>query len=274
MSNMNRQFDKKLNKLLSEWPAGTVAVQPWLENRGIYRQLTNAYVKSGWLEKLERGAYIRKGDPVQWMGGLYAIQTQLGLSIHAGAKTALSMKGYAHYLALGKDQTVTLFGAQNEKLPAWFSKSPWNENLVYSSTNLFTDNKTLGLTKSKNDSFTITLSTPERAIMELIYQIPKHAHYEDAQLAMESLTTLRPKVIQSLLENCNSIKVKRFFMWLAEYNQHKWVERLDLNKIDFGKGKRTIAKGGYFDNKYLITIPKYFGRKGDSNHGRNLPKTS
>ena len=124
-----------------------------------------------------------------------------------------------------------------------------------------TDNKTLGLTKSKNDSFTIALSTPERAIMELIYQIPKHAHYEDAQLTMESLSTLRPKAVQSLLEDCNSIKVKRLFMWLAEYNQHKWVERIDLNKIDFGEGKRTIVKGGYFDNKYQITIPKYSERR-------------
>ncbi len=254
---MDRQKEKKLNQLLSEWLPGTVAVQPWLEKRGIYRQLTNSYVKSGWLKKLGRGAFMKAGDKVMWTGGLYAIQKQLGLSIHIGAQTALSIKGFAHYLALGEDRTVTLFGAPDEKLPSWFLKCSWQLNFLYASTNLFNDNRTLGLTESKDDSYTVTLATPERAIMELIYLMPKHAHFEDAQLTMESLTTLRPNVVQELLENCNSIKVKRFFMWLAEYNQHQWVERLDLSNVDFGKGKRTIVKGGVFNKKYQITVPKY-----------------
>lgn len=257
MSSMDRQKEKKLNRLLSEWLPGTVAVQPWLEKRGIYRQLTNAYVKSGWLKKLGRGAFMKAGDMVMWTGGLYAIQKQLGLSIHIGAQTALSIKGFAHYMALGEDRTVTLFGTPNEKLPSWFLKRKWQLNFLYSSTNLFNDNKTLGLTESKDDSYAVTLSTPERAIMELIYLMPKHAQFEDAQLTMESLTTLRPNVIQALLEDCNSIKVKRFFMWLAEYNQHKWVERLDLTNVDFGKGKRTLFKGGVFNKKYQITVPEY-----------------
>ena len=258
MSNMDRQNDRKLNLLLSEWPAGTVAVQPWLEKRGIYRQLANAYVTGGWLKKLGRGAFIRKGDLVQWTGGLFAVQKQLGLSIHIGAQTALSMRGFAHYLALGEDRTVTLFGAPREKLPAWFVKAPWKINFVYSSTNLFSDNRKSGLTESKTELFTVTVSAPERAILELIYLAPKHAHYEDAQLIMESLTTLRPRVVQALLEDCNSVKVKRYFMWLAETSQHKWVERLSLTNVDFGKGKRTIFKGGIFNKKYQITVPEYY----------------
>lgn len=255
MSSMDRHNDKKLNHLLSEWLPDTVAVQPWLEKRGIYRQLTNAYVQSGWLKKLGRGAFMRAGDKVTWMGGLHAIQKQLGLSIHIGAQTALNIKGFAHYLALGEDRVVTLFGAPNEKLPAWFVKVPWQMRLVYKSTNLFSDNQTLGLSESKDERFTVTLSTPERAMMELIYLIPKYAQYEDTQLAMESLTTLRPKLVQALLEDCNSVKVKRYFMWLAEHNQHNWLKRLDLAKVDFGKGKRTIFKGGVFNKKYQITVP-------------------
>jgi len=257
MSSMDGQKEKKLNSLMADWLTGTVAVQPWLEKRGIYRQLTDAYVKSGWLKKLGRGAYQKAGDRVMWTGGLYAIQKQLGLSIHIGAQTALSIKGFAHYPALGENRTVTLFGAPNEKLPGWFLKCPWQVNFLYVGTNLFNNNRTLGLTESKDNLYTVTLATPERAMMELIYLMPKHAHFEDAQLTMESLTTLRPDVVQALLENCNSIKVKRFFMWLAEYNQHKWVERLDLTNVDFGKGKRTLFKGGVFDKKYQITVPEY-----------------
>lgn len=255
MSSMDGQNEKKLNQLLTDWLPGTVAVQPWLEKRGIYRQLTNVYVKSNWLKKLGRGAYMKAGDRVQWTGGLYAIQKQLGLSIHVGAQTALAMKGFAHYLALGNDGLVCLLGAPHEKLPAWFIKAPWQLRLVYKSTNLFSNNQTLGLTESKDESFTVTLSTPERAIMELIFLMPEFVPYEDVQLCMESLTTLRPKVVQALLEDCNSIKVKRFFMWLAEFNRHKWVDRLDLEGVDFGKGKRTIFNGGVFNKKYQITVP-------------------
>ena len=71
---------------------------------------------------------------------------------------------------------------------------------------------------------------------------------------MEGLTTLRPRVVQSLLENCVSVKVKRLFMLLAENCKHLG-RKVDLAKVDFGKGKRTLVKGGRFDPKYKITVP-------------------
>jgi hypothetical protein len=72
---------------------------------------------------------------------------------------------------------------------------------------------------------------------------------------MEGLTTLRSRLVQSLLERCVSVKVKRLFMLLAENSKHAWVQKVDLSKVDFGKGKRTLAKGGRFDSKYNITVP-------------------
>jgi len=245
---------------METWTHGTVATQSWLNSQGVYRQLSEAYVRSGWLTRIGRGAFIRKGEKVDWTGGLFALQKQLHLHVHVAAKTALELKGYAHYVPLGTDRTVSLLGSSGTKLPAWFLTYPWHVNVQYTTTGLFRNEEKLGLSKFNADSFGIEISTPERAIMELIYLLPKKAHFEDAQLAMESLTTLRPKLVRSLLENCKSVRVKRFFMWLAEYNQHKWVERLDLENVDFGKGKRTLFKGGYFDKKYQITVPEYYGR--------------
>lgn len=261
MSTSTGQNEKKLNRLLADWPPGTVAVQSWLETRGIYRQLTDAYVKGGWLKKLGHGAFMRKGDLVQWTGGLYAIQQQLGLSIHTGARTALRIQGFAHFLALGAGEQVTLFGAPHEKLPGWFVKAPWPVHVVYSSTNLFSDNRALGLTESRDEAFPVVVATPERAMLEFIHLIPRHADVDEARLLMEGLTTLRPTVVQALLEDCRSIRVKRFFMWLAEYHQHAWVSRLDLRKVDFGKGKLAFHKGGRFDKKYQITVPDFSDRE-------------
>ena len=91
--------------------------------------------------------------------------------------------------------------------------------------------------------------------MEVLYGVPQADSYEEARLLMEGLTTLRPRVVQGLLEKCASVKVKRLFMLLAENCKHAWVAKVDTAKIDFGKGKRMLVKGGRFDPKYQITVP-------------------
>jgi len=44
-------------------------------------------------------------------------------------------------------------------------------------------------------------------------------------------------------------------MLLAENCKHAWVKKVNLSKVDFGKGKRALIKGGRFDSKYNITVP-------------------
>ena len=51
------------------------------------------------------------------------------------------------------------------------------------------------------------------------------------------------------------MKVKRLFMYLAENCKHPWAGKVDLSKVDLGKGKRALVKGGRFDAKYQITVP-------------------
>jgi len=245
----------KINRLLKKWPPGSVAVLPWLERQGAYQQLVHEYIKTSWLRRVGQGAYAREGDKVEWTGGLYAIQQQMGLPIHAGGKTALQMQGYAHFLPLGKGATVSLFGLPNVKLPAWFKDYRWEVKLRYTATNLFAGEENQGLTSLEIGSYSVSIASPERAMMEVLYLAPHQESYEEAKLLMEGLTTLRPRLLQTLLERCNSVKVKRLFMVLAESFQHTWVKKLDLSKVDFGKGKRMLVRGGRFDSKYNITVP-------------------
>jgi len=72
---------------------------------------------------------------------------------------------------------------------------------------------------------------------------------------MEGLATLRPKLVQTLLEHCASIKAKRLFLWAAETVGHSWFAQLDLSKIELGAGNRQLYKGGKMNSKYLITVP-------------------
>jgi hypothetical protein len=252
---MASESRSKLNRLLKAWPQGTVATSRWLETHGAYQQLMHEYEKSGWMQRIGQGAYVRAGDTIEWSGGLHAIQEQMRLPIHAGAKTALQMQGYAHFLPMGKGGFISLFGSSGTRLPAWFRQRDWGSELRFMTTKLFADDPDLGLTKKDLATYAVTVSAPERAIMEVLYLVPMDESFEEAGLLMEGLTTLRPRLVQSLLEQCRSVKVKRLFMFLAEACNHAWVKKLDLSKVNFGKGKRMIVKGGRLNAKYNITVP-------------------
>jgi hypothetical protein len=127
--------------------------------------------------------------------------------------------------------------------------------LRYITTRLFDDAMDAGLTQKDLGSYAVTISTPERAIMEVMYSLPRDASFEEVALLMEGLTTLRPRMLQGLLEQCRSVKVKRLFMYLAEDCHHAWVQKLDVSRVGFGKGKRMLVKGGRFNAKYNITVP-------------------
>ena len=253
---MASETGSKINRLLKAWPSGTVAVSLWLEQHGVYQQLAREYEKTAWVQRIGRGAYIKAGDNVEWTGGLYAIQKQLMLPIHVGGKTALQMQGYAHYLPLGKDTTVTLFGLPGTKLPAWFKQHAWDVKVRYITTHLFSGDATQGMAKKEMGAYSISLSAPERAMMEVLYSVPTEETYDEAKLLMEGLTTLRPRVVQTLLERCAFKKVKRLFMVLAERCAHPWVKKIDLSNVDFGTSKRMLVRGGRFDSKYNISVPE------------------
>jgi hypothetical protein len=252
---MASSTSSKINQLLKIWPSGTVAVLPWLEKKGVYQQLVHEYEKTSWLRAVGRGAYAREGDKLEWTGGLYAIQEQMGLAIHTGGKTALQMQGYAHFLPMGKNSTILLFGPPGVKLPTWFKKHRWGVKIRYAATNLFAGQADQGLTNKNMGPYSIKVSAPERAMMEVLYGVPLVESFDEAKLLMEGLTTLRPRVVQGLLEKCASVKVKRLFMLLAESCKHSWLRKLDLTNVDFGKGKRALVKGGRFHPKYQITVP-------------------
>lgn len=230
----------------------------WLEAQGVPRQLADSYCKTGWLRRLARGAYVRADDlKVEWTGGTWTMQQLLQMTVHPGGKTALELQGDAHFLPLGGGR-VTLFGAPSEKLPAWFRTHDWGVRVVYTMTNLFPTGADLGFSDLPVRNLTLHVSGRERAMLELLHLVPEKEPFDEAKLLMEGLTTLRPSVLQPLLEKCKSVKAKRLFLSLAESSGHAWLGKLDLARVDLGKGKRVLvkhAKGGRLDAKYQIVLP-------------------
>ncbi|VAW49680.1 hypothetical protein MNBD_GAMMA04-164 [hydrothermal vent metagenome] len=250
---MSTVRETKLNTLLSTQPSGTVLSSAWLVDQGYSLDLQKRYKKSLWFDSIGTGALIRHGDQVDYLGGIYALQSQLGLFVHPAGKTALSMQGRAHYLELSAKR-VQLFGGRQDKLPLWFKRRDWGVNVACKLTSFLPPD--LGLIEIEHKSFTVKVSDPARAIMECLYLAPESQPLLEVFELMEGLNNLRPVTVQKLLEECRSVKVKRLFLYLADKAGHEWFNFIDLDKVDLGSGKRSIVSHGVYVAKYQISVPK------------------
>lgn len=244
---------EKLKSLLDDWLPQTVVTSAYLRERGISPQHTQKYLASGWIEAVGGGAFKRKNDIILWEGALHSLQQQAGLAVHVGATTALAASGAQHYLRLGR-KAVYLFSAPGVALPLWFRRYDWGVDISHTQTKLLPPE--LGLTGQYQAGFQVTGSAPERAILETLHLAPAKLDLVECYQLMESLQNLRPKLMQELLESCNSIKVKRLFLFMAEKAQLPILKHLDAEHITLGLGARALARQGYYNSKYQLILPR------------------
>lgn len=277
---MAEQKSQKLNQLDRDLPEGLIVDASWLEQRGYASSLRSYYVSHGWLEQPTRGAYRRKRGKLSWQQVVISLQTILDYSpLIVGGGTALSLHGLGHYLAQDLSE-IHLYGQKAP--PSWIDKLDLRQRFIYhNQSRLFeNDSETSGvkslawsseensgrdLTKLHSGSITsiawgqwdwpLALSTPERAILELLDELPGRTSFHHVDKIMEGLSGLRPRRIQKLLLDCSSIKVKRLFFFFADRQQHAWLKHLDKKAINLGIGNRLLVKGGRLDPDYHITVP-------------------
>ena len=276
---MSAQKPSKLNQLEKELPEGLLADAAWLEKRGYYGSLRKKYVDLGWLEQPAHRVYRRPRGAMKWEQAVISLQTLLAVPVIVGGRTALELQGFAHYLA-HEHKEVHLYGPKPP--PAWLHKLPLAVLFVFhKSDRLFrndpitrglsslswnvktgqgvrTDPLYAGLTVQPwgQWDWPLTLSSPERAVLELLDELPDRESFHQADKLMEGLTNLGPRRLQKLLEDCKSVKVKRLFFYLADRHDHAWLKRIERERIDLGKGKRLLFRGGKLDATYSITVPE------------------
>lgn len=256
---MGLQKDKKLNKLFSLLPEGVAVPAHWLTEQGYSRQLVRKYVQSNWLVSPGRGVYARPQTSVSWRGLMLGMQHFADLPFHVGGVSALNLQGYAHYLPLGSS-VIHLWGQC--KVPAWVQAVPLAETLQFHTMRLF-DN---AASEAGFDSMPggirdlqLRVAAPERAIMEVLYGVQDDTHsFTHAFELFEGLTGLRPERVNTLLQHCRSIKVKRLFLFMADQLNYPWIKRIEKDRLDLGSGNRVVVKGGKLDKQYLITVPMHF----------------
>ena len=249
---MTIDYGNKLNRLLQYWQAGGLLFSSWLNKNGYSAQLMQQYRRSGWFSMLAKGVMYRTGDKLSSYASISSYNTQVNKAFYVGAHSALELSGFNHYVPMGKP--VLMIGYPiHENIPHWMQSTVFENELKFFSTKVFLKPQ---LTTFKQGNSEILTSVPEQAFLECLLLTPNQYAYIDVFYIMEQLTTLRPQVVQQLLENTENMKIKRLFLYMAEKARHDWYSRLDKSKIELGTGKYKLVDNGVYLPAYMITIPK------------------
>jgi hypothetical protein len=264
---MDAARSQNLKKLLDAVPAGYLVDAAWLVSQGIVYESFRDYVKRGWLDRITRGVFRRPlpstaatptSNSIDWKTCILSTQHIMGHDLHVGGTTALGEQGHAHYLRLGESGPVWVYG---ENIPNWLMKLPMDAPIRTRPRSLFADPK-LGLIEGKTTGqpwdWGLTMSTPERAILEAMDELPDHESFHTLDMVFESLTTLRPRLLSDLLQSCRKIKVRRLFFVFADRHDHPWRKRIDPQAFDLGSGDRALVTGGKIHPRYRIMVPEDF----------------
>lgn len=242
----------KINNLRHKVVPDGIMLSTWLISEGITRAEQSSYTKRDTLKRVSTGVYKFPETVLSLYGILTSYNEQGTLYYHLGATTALEIRGFSHYITMGK-QRIFIYTPLKFRLPDWIKSSQDNMEVIELSTKVFGE---YGIERIEYEGYNLIISSPERAIMECILLSPKYFNIMDTYYLMEMLTNLRSKLLQELLENCTSVKVKRMFLYMAKKAKHRWFEKLDISKIDLGSGPRSYSTGGVRDSFFNIVIPK------------------
>jgi len=244
----------KIKQILDSVGTDTLLFSSWLTKQGLSVSEQHSYAQTGWLDKVAYGVYKVAGADVSLWSAVSAYNTQLDKHCIIGAESALELKGYMHYVPMGKPLAF-LYTDKLHKLPQWLLSQEWDRTIRYQTAS-FLGTEDLGIEQMLVDGHMLLVSSPERAMLESLNKPSASQSLMDIYYLMEMLTTLRPKLMQQLLENSKSVKVNRLFLYMAEKTAHPWYRSIDPSRIDIGSGRRMIVPTGKYVRKYNMTIPE------------------
>lgn len=164
--------------------------------------------------------------------------------LHIGGKSALALQGVRHNL--GSRETWVLWGDRRYALPAWFTSrflARYCHARLFDWQDPALATKTLTTPPDMPDA--IEMACPERAVLEMLYEVGVKQSLEEARNLFDGLRSPRKEVLGQLLSCCTSVKAVRLFLTyaretklvdvdalLSEYpvrtgSASRWMSRLD-----------------------------------------------
>lgn len=222
-----------IKRVQTELPRGAPFGLDALARLGVSPQLAAQYAKGGWLVRLAHGVYAFPSDELKVQATVRFLQTRVP-GLHVAGKSALSLQGVRHNL--GTRESWLLWGDARFTLPDWFTvRFPAR----YVSGRLFDwpddtlPRKTLATPPGMADG--LQVSVPERAALELLYEVGTHQSLEEARHLFENLRQPRKELLAHLLQCCTSVKTVRLFL--------SWARDTNLLDVDTLQSNFTLPTG-------------------------------
>ena len=230
-----------IRRVQTELPRGAPFALDTLERMGVSAKLAAYYAESGWLTRLGQGVYAFPSDDLNPHGAVKLLQARVA-GLHVGGKSALALQGVRHNLA--PREPLVLWGDVRFTLPNWF-KSHFPAR--YAAARLFGwPNETLPtqtLTTPPGVTEGLHVSVPERAVLEMLYDVGTHQGLEEARNLFDGLRSPRQGVLEHLLLCCTSVKVVRLFLTWARETRVVDVDALLLqHALPVGSDKRWMSR--------------------------------
>ncbi len=228
----------KLNSLYIRLPAGSPVTSAQLAEMGISADLAVHYARAGWLRRLARGVYCRPGEALSLHPSLVVLQQQVA-GLHVGGKTALEWYGVRQYVS--QQAVLHLHGWVSARLPDWFVQHFPSE---YHRKRLFNEKpeQMLGVGRFENRDSAPLVSTPERALLELLDEVGVRQPLQEAGEIAEGTYSLRAEVLMDLLKRCTSVKTVRLCLRLGRELSLPWAGKLDAAALPRGSARPWISK--------------------------------
>lgn len=212
-----------------------------LNRQGVSAKLAAHYAESGWLVRLAQGVYAFPNDEVTAHGAVKFLQTRV-TGLHVAGKSALALQGVRHNLA-PREQLV-LWGDVRFAVPQWF-KSRFPARYAWAKLFDWPDDALAAksLTTPPGATEGLRVSVPERAVLELLYDVGTHQGLEEARNLFDGLRNLRNDVLGRLLSCCTSVKTVRLFLTWARESKVVDVEVLQKQySLPVGSDRRWMTR--------------------------------
>ena len=243
-----------IKRLQAELPRGAPFALSDLAAIGVSPHHAAYYAAHGWLDRLGQGIYAFPQDTLTPHGAVKLLQ-QRAAGLHVGGKSALALHGIRHNLA-ARD-TLVLWGDVRFELPAWFTS---RFAARYASPKLFDwsanqDLRQRTVITPPGVTADLRVSAPERATLELLYDVGTHQGLEEARGLFDGLRNFRRDVTGELLACCRSVKAVRLFLtWSRETKLLDVEELVRGYTLRIGSDKRWMSR---LSDGTLLTLKPY-----------------
>jgi len=228
----------KLNNLLGRLPSGAPVSSEDLAALDVSADLAVHYVRAGWLARLARGVFARPNERLALEPSLRLLERKVE-GLHVGGKSALDWYGTRQYVA--QHPHLMLLGWGPGALPDWFTErfpAEYHRKRIFHESS----NELLHVDAFEGRPGAPQVSSPERALLELLSDVGVRQPLGEARELVESAYNMRGDVLRDLLQRCTNVKTVRLCLQLGRESDLPWMAKLDPAALPTGGDRPWVAK--------------------------------